>query len=1541
MGVWNQPDRRGKILWAATLAGSMLLFLLGCNDTSSLFGTTSAVTSDFPGCISATALDTTQINLTYQIPPQAVSMNLYRNGSVAARVTPGMGSVYTDFGLLEAATYYYSCEAVYADTTTAMGTQTVSATTIDMDAPTFSGILSVTVVSSSSVQVTWNLPSSLGVQAVYYEIFANPGASVNWTAAPRMTVPVGAISAIQGNLGDLLTYSFGVRACTATHICDTNTAQLQGSLPTSGQPPLTPGATSVVLSNGKAVITAPWTDSEGAVANRLVYQKTGAPTALLSDYALTQTFVVNPAAYGNVPTSLSINGLSQNTQYSWIVEDQDPNNLQNANLNAVTLTTGDLSPPTFGGVSSVALGTPADQTIVASFTAINREGNASGSSDPNDSNGAASYLVYLASVPWPSTPPNACANGVPYGAPISTVGYAPGPQTITISGLTQRTTYSVCLLAVDAAGNISTNTNAATITTVDITPPVFTGIQSITYTNATSQLTVGWNASASTDTQEYHVHLWKNTATPTPAQITTFVVSNPSASSANYVNANFAMSNNDVVYSTVDACDTAAALPGGAMNCTSYATSTGKSVSLGLINPPQGFTGINSGTTTAGVTQGTINVGWNNPPAIDWPTYKGFRIYSVDSSNNLTWLQDCACTTCNGTSPADLGCTVTGLNARRTYTLYVQAYDSAGNLTTYLTPVSSYTASSTTTDTTPPVFFSSLSVGLSPTFALSWNAATDNQYASQSGAVINYQIYQKIGSTFGTPSQPYSDGTLRTTTQSLTFTDSAFVQGNTYFYTICAVDASGNRTCDGNVKSFTVSDITPPVIASFTSTKSSTNKTWSLSWSATDNITPTVSIAYAVYASYTASAGTATTANTLVYNGTGSSGTNGLTGQINTQGYVNYLLVARDQAGNTSNATLSVPYNNLITVTAIARAGGLTSGGNTVLITGTGFTSAALSGFATGTTATVANATCTSPVFISTTLISCIAPASGAGAVNVVVANPDGSSATLTNGYTYYSPGTSPFVCDNPGSWGTYFAGGLGSSAVPYLVCNETQLANIGLNGTQCGGLSCIMGNFYFQLADNIDLTPNSSGTCSGATCFTGIGSNNALPIFNGTFDGNNLMIANWTYNAGSASYVGLFNAINYYSTDSTTIKNLVLNNVNLTTTGSFIGGVIGADLGPYNGAGAGTYSNITVTGSLTGNNYVGGVAGYTAGSTESFSSINTNVAITGTGNDLGGIIGGLSAPVFSLTNCTAQGNVIGNPGAAWGSNIGGVIGIAAGGGTSFAVTGCQASGNVSGQGYNIGGFIGAYETNRAGSNISNSSARGTVTLNLANAPSAMSYSAGQGGLGGFVGYLQLNGTSSMITKSIASGNVVAPIGTTNNPHGYTYGDVGGFVGWMYTAGVVSQSLSTGSVIVDKTNGAPVGGFVGVDQSGTIQNSYETGSVQGNSPGAFLGFIEGINTLQNDYALGQIIENTSCGGIAVLNTGAGSGTYTANFWDETTTLCIVTSNSPSVTGTGESDANMKVESTFSGAGWDFTTPIWVMSPTTGYPALSWCSGSGC
>ena len=1453
-------------------------------------GVTTNATGDFPGCVSGATLDTTRAEITFAWPNSATRMYLLRNGTQVASFNSVSTTTYIDTNLTESSTYYYTCEA-YIDGNVKRGTFVVELTTASVNPPTFSGITSASALSTASVRTNWGTPSST-IPITYYKVFGNAGTAVDWSAANLATVSIGATSSTLTGLGDELPYAFGVRACSLGNVCDTNTATATLTLADGGAPTTT-GVTAVTASNGNLIVTAPWTHTQGAVYSRKVYAKTGASSGNIGDYTLVRTAVATDLA--NPPTSITVYGVSENTTYNIIVQDTDPTGNCNNNMTIVTYTTGDLTPPVFNGLASLSLGAPADSVVTVNFTAIAREGTG----DTGAASGASYYLVYTTNAAYGSTPSDSCSNGTLYGgAAISSAAYAPGAQAITLTGLTTRRTYSVCMKAQDAAGNTSTASNPQTITTLDITAPVFDGAQGISFSNETALISVSWNASPSSDKSIYKVYMWKNIASPDPGDISTFSRSATSGSydsGATFEDGDFPYDSGDVIYTVVSACDDAGTLPGGTQNCSTVSYAAAKYVTLPDTDPPTNFDGIKPSGDQVATVQGQVTVKWYEPA---WTAdYYGFFVYKVNTDNSLLLLKDCPCATPTSCNAADTECVVTGLDAYRTYKFHVRAYDGVGNITTYLNPATNY-ASKLTADTTVPTFSSGLTMAGAPTYTLSWTAATDNQYASEPGATITYSVYRKDGSTFATSTEPYTDGTLVESTASTSFNDPNLTEGVTYYYSICALDASSNRKCDGTVRSATIADITSPVVGSFASNKTALMKKWTLSWTMSDNMSAEGDLWVDIYRTATDAASTATTADTRIVHQKGILSYADLTGTINAQKYINYLIVISDEIGNTVSSTLSVYSDNVITVSSVARSEGPTTGAKTILITGAGFSIGATNGYGTDTTVTIGGTACTDATVYSPTKMSCVTPAKTAGAYNMVLANPEGSTATLTSAYTYSD--ASAHICDNPGSWGASFAAGDGASvSTPWQICTPTHLDNV---RSQIGGK-------YYKLMDNIDLDGVSFNPINQAAVLTCSSKNYFV-------DGNNHAIMNWTYSeSGGNGAVALFGC-----PGSSSFSNLGLVNVNVTSNMQYTGGLAGYGTGV-------TFSNVFVTGSITSSDqYTGAFAGFVQTGTVTVSNSFSTATVSGTVN-VGGLIGRLNSTV-SIANSYFGGTATGTGGA-----VGGILGYT--GGTIF-VSNSYVTGSVTGAGNGVGGLAGQL----AGAvTVTDSYVTGDVTNsgvytggfagNLSS-PAQISgcyatgdVSSSNGNTGGFVGYLpsSANISSSYATGDVNStgdcaggfvGQMLGAVATITNSYATGdvsgLGEVGGFVGNLLSGTVdqvISYSYATGTVTAADNN---VGGFVGLMQTGVISNSYATGAVYSNTAGVdqFGGFVGQLYASTADhtvqitkcYATGSVTSNSSsattfggfCGligalGIAGLNselsnnyaTGAVAGGTASNY----------------------------------------------------------------
>jgi hypothetical protein len=151
-----------------------------------------------------------------------------------------------------------------------------------------------------------------------------------------------------------------------------------------------------------------------------------------------------------------------------------------------------------------------------------------------------------------------------------------------------------------------------------------------------------------------------------------------------------------------------------------------------------------------------------------------------------------------------------------------------------------------------------------------------------------------------------------------------------------------------------------------------------------------------------------------------------------------------------------------------------------------------------------------------------------------------------------------------------------------------------------------------------------------------------------------------------------------------------------------------------------------------------------------------------------------------------------------------------------------------------------------------------------------------------------------------------------------------------------------------------------------IKNSFSYAEVYGTEQvGGLVGYNSGHSELREDiincYAVGNVSGNINVGGLAGYNDHAkivncysagivdgndfvGSlvgdydgGSYITCFWDiyvNPDVNGIGDNSDPNVIG--KTTAEMQMQSTFTDAGWDFTTPVWKMNcEGMSYPKLSW------
>jgi len=192
---------------------------------------------------------------------------------------------------------------------------------------------------------------------------------------------------------------------------------------------------------------------------------------------------------------------------------------------------------------------------------------------------------------------------------------------------------------------------------------------------------------------------------------------------------------------------------------------------------------------------------------------------------------------------------------------------------------------------------------------------------------------------------------------------------------------------------------------------------------------------------------------------------------------------------------------------------------------------------------------------------------------------------------------------------------------------------------------------------------------------------------------------------------------------------------------------------------------------------------------------------------------------------------------------------------------------------------------------------------------------------GGLVGH---SNSSSVITYCYSTGSV----------NGDT--DVGGLVGQSFDSSLSNSYSSVSVTAIER-----VGGLLGRNYSTALNNSYATGSVNGDDQvGGLVGNNSNFATIKYCFSTGLVSGNTSwVGGLAgynSINNNYSSILYT--FWD-TQISGMTTGIGGGTTNTGlagKTSLEMKTQSTFTNANWDFAT-TWSMdgNNNSGYPYLDW------
>ena len=398
-----------------------------------------------PTGLSGSASSPSQINLGWTASSDDVAVTgyrVYRNGVLLT--TLGNVLAHQNTGLSASTTYSYTVQAFDAAGNASAQSTAVIVTTPaapDTVAPSTPTSLVATAVSASRINLSWSA-STDNVAVTGYRVFRG-GA---------LLVTLGNVTSLQdSNLGAGTTYVYTVRALDAAGNVSGNSAAASAttSAVLDNTPPTTPTDLTANATSPSQVALS-WTASTDNVA--------------VTDYRVYR----NGALVANVTsTTYQQSNLSPSTTYTYNVDARD----ESGNVSGLSAAA---SVTTLAAPDTSAPSTPVGLTATAiSSTRINLSWGAS-----VDNIAVTGYRVFRG------------------GVQVATIGNV---LTYQDSGLSPTTTYSYRVRALDGAGNVSLQSNAASATTQAIpdtaAPTTPTGLAA----TAISSSRIGLSWSPSTD----------------------------------------------------------------------------------------------------------------------------------------------------------------------------------------------------------------------------------------------------------------------------------------------------------------------------------------------------------------------------------------------------------------------------------------------------------------------------------------------------------------------------------------------------------------------------------------------------------------------------------------------------------------------------------------------------------------------------------------------------------------------------------------------------------------------------------------------------------------------------------------------------------------------------------------------------------------------------------------------------------------------------------------------------------------------------------
>src|SRR5207245_808826 len=305
--------------------------------SSTTSATTFAVAPSPPSALTATAISSSQVTLSWTAPADNGGSSI--TGYKVERSTDGgttwtklvantgiTGTTYSDIGLTHGATYTYRVSAINA-VGPGSPSSTASATTLAVTASPLNG-LSATTVSSSQINLSWAPPADNGGSAVTgYKVERSTDGGTTWSALVVNTASTATAYSDTG-LTHTTTYTYRVSSINSV---GTSSPSNTASATTLAVAPASPtGLTATAASSSQTGLT--WTapsengastitgykierSTDGGSTWSTLVANTGSTATIYSDTGLTHTttYTYRVSALNSVGTSSTSNSASATT----------------------------------------------------------------------------------------------------------------------------------------------------------------------------------------------------------------------------------------------------------------------------------------------------------------------------------------------------------------------------------------------------------------------------------------------------------------------------------------------------------------------------------------------------------------------------------------------------------------------------------------------------------------------------------------------------------------------------------------------------------------------------------------------------------------------------------------------------------------------------------------------------------------------------------------------------------------------------------------------------------------------------------------------------------------------------------------------------------------------------------------------------------------------------------------------------------------------------------------------------------------------------